>query len=301
MHPRSREEVDRALRLAWPRRRFREVHAAGAGTTGQVFQAWTEAWGRVAIKVSPAGIWGNVNDRPKDWRAVLTQEAELLEDVRAHGLPAPHAIAVGEAAGLVMLVMEWIDADGSVVPSRELGRLCARLHLLPVPGLRLVEQDQETVELTVARRIEMRLEGLRQLTGEAVLSPGRTERVVLAVTNPSRSRPSLLHLDFRPANLLSRDGTVVAMIDWANALAFEPALELARIEQAGLLSADFLAGYRELTPVPVVEPLRYLAFRLDAALMLALVFLLEAPDQRLALEELDRVRDLCARIEAFDG
>jgi len=90
---------------------------------------------------------------------------------------------------------------------------------------------------------------------------------------------------------------VVAIIDWGNALLFEPALEFARTEQAGFLSDDFVAGYRELMPPPVAEPLRYLGFRLDTALMLALVFLIEAPDQDAARAEVDRVRELCARIE----
>lgn len=274
---------------------------AGAGLTGQVFRASTADWGRIAIKVSPAGTGGSLNDHPKDRAALLTQEAAILDHVRGHGLPAPRPIATSEAGGLVMLAMEWIEGDDTPVPPRQLGRLCARLHQLPPPRLRLLEQDQETVELTVARRIEMRLDGLRRVTGEAVLSPERVARVVEAVSRPSRSRPSLLHLDFRPANLLTRAGAVVGIIDWANALISEPALELARIEEMGLLSDEFLSGYHELMPPPVVEPLRHLGFRLDAALMLALVFLIEAPDEGSARAELDRVHGLCERIGAFDA
>jgi fructosamine-3-kinase len=297
----SREDVERALTLAWPGRWFREVRAAGAGLSGQVFRASSEDWGPIAIKVSPGGIRGNLNDRPKDQRALLIQDAELLEHVRAHGLPAPHPIAVGEAAGLVMLAMEWVENDGSPVPARDLGRLCARLHRVPPPSMQLVEQDYQTVELTVASRLEMRLRGLQALTGESFLSRGRLERVLEAVSRTSRSRPSLLHLDFRPANLLSRHGAVTGIIDWANAMISEPALELARVEEAGLLSEDFVVGYRELMPVQAVEPLRYLGFRLDTAVMLANIFLVEAPDQRLALKQLDRVREVCSRIEAVDS
>jgi hypothetical protein len=277
------------------------VRAAGAGLAGQVFRASSPEWGPVAVKVSPAGIRGNVNDRPKDQRALLAQDAELLEHAGRHGLPAPRALAVGEAAGLVMLAMQWVENDGSAVPDRDLGRLCARLHRISPPSIPLAEQDRETVELTVASRLEMRLQGLQELTGESFLSPVGREQVVDAVSRTSRSRPSLLHLDFRPANLLSREGVVVGIIDWANAMVSEPALELARIEEGGLLSDDFLAGYQELMPVPVVEPLRYLGFRLDTAVMLANIFLEEAPGPRLALEQLDRVRDLCARIETFDA
>lgn len=293
---RSAADVEGALRSAWPGQRFRDVRAAGAGVTGQVFYARSDAWGPVAIKVSPAGMLGSVNDWPKDRRALFVQEAELLEHVRAHGLPAPHPVAVGEAAGLALLASEWIESDGSPAPPHELGRLCAQLHLLPPPRLHPVEQHAETAELTVAERIEMRLRGLEALTGEVFLSPRQRVAIAEAVTVPSRARPSLLHLDFRPANLLTRDGVVMGVVDWANALIFEPALELARIEQGGLLSDGFTAGYQELLPLPVAEPLRYLGFRLDTALMLALIFLVEAPDGRSASAELDRLRDLCARI-----
>lgn len=232
---------------------------------------------------------------------MFVQEAELLEHVRARGVPAPRAIAVAEGGGLVMLAMEWIESDGSPAAPSELGRLCARVHLLPAPPLRLIEQHEATVELTVARRIQTRLAGLQELTGEELLSTAARERMVEAVAVPSGVAPSLLHLDFRPANLLTRDGAVVGVIDWANALLFEPALELARIEQCGLLSGDFLAGYQELMPLPGPQTLRYLGFRLDAALMLALVFLIEAHDERAALAEIDRVRELCARIAAFNA
>lgn len=297
----SLDEVERALALVWPGRTFDEIRPAGAGLTGQVFRAWTAGWGPTAIKVSPAGTRGNLNDRPKDQRALLTQEAALLDHVRRHGLPAPRPIAVGEAAGLAVLAMEWVESDGSPVPPRDLGRLCARVHLLPPPAFRLLEQDQDTVELTVARRLEMRLAGVREVTGEDLLSASALEPVVEAVSRPSGRPASLLHLDFRPANLLSRAGAVVGMIDWANALVGEPALELARIEQGGLLSDGFRAGYEELMPWPPVEPLRYLAFRLDAALMLALVFLVEAPDGAAARAELERVRELCAIIRRPGG
>lgn len=293
---RSGAEIERALRSAWPGQRFRDVRAAGAGVTGQVFHALSDAWGPVAVKVSPAGMLGSVNDWPKDRRALFVQEADLLQHVRAHGLPAPRPVAVGEAAGLVLLASEWIENDGSPAPPGELGRLCAQLHLLPPPRLRPVEQHAETVELTVAGRIQMRLGGLEALTGEVFLSPRQRVAIAEAVTVPSRARPSLLHLDFRPANLLTRKGVVTGVVDWANALVFEPALELARIEEGGFLSDGFAAGYQEVLPVPVVEPLRYLGFRLDTALMLALVFLVEAPDERSAAAELERVRDLCARI-----
>ena len=289
-------DVASALRSAWPHQRFRGVRAAGAGLTGRVFYARSDAWGPVAIKVSPAGTLGNVNDRPKDRRALFVQEMNLLAHVRAHGLPAPRAVAIGEAEGLVMLALEWVESDDSPASPTDLGRLCAQLHLLPPPDLRLIEQHDETVELTVAGRIRMRLEGLQALTGEEFLSSRSRERILGAVRVPSRSRPSLLHLDFRPANLLTREGTVVGIIDWANALTFEPALELARIEQGGLLSDGFVAGYQEMMPPPLVEPLRYLGFRLDTALMLALVFLVEAPDTRMAQAELNRVREVCAQI-----
>ena len=72
-------------------------------------------------------------------------------------------------------------------------------------------------------------------------------------------------------------------------------MELARIAEFGDLTAAFVRGYGG-NPLLEIEEARALLYRLDAALMLAIVFLSEAPDPVLTGTALDRVDDLVKKI-----
>ena len=103
-------------------------------------------------------------------------------------------------------------------------------------------------------------------------------------------------MDFRQANVLSRGGHVVAVLDWENALIGDAALELARVAEYGCLNPEFLKGYGNPEPFSQVPHLSELAYRLDAAVMLAVVFLSEAPNRNRARRCIKRVRDLCREL-----
>lgn len=100
-------------------------------------------------------------------------------------------------------------------------------------------------------------------------------------------------MDMRPANLLTHRSAIAAVIDWSNALVGDPALELARIEEYGHLSSGFREGYGEAVNAPRQI---HLVYRLDTAIMLAVVFLSEAPNPGAARAQVDRVKELCARL-----
>jgi hypothetical protein len=104
-------------------------------------------------------------------------------------------------------------------------------------------------------------------------------------------------MDARAANLFTRRGAIVAIVDWGNALVGDPALELARIAESDLLDADFLAGYGS-DPLGALPPAIGCLYRLDTVVMLALVFLTEAPDPAAAQAMLARVRTLLAALHA---
>ena len=119
----------------------------------------------------------------------------------------------------------------------------------------------------------------------------------MAATLASRAaHRSLLHMDARPANLFTRGGAIVAIADWGNALIGDPALELARIAENGHLDAGFLAGYGEdhsLARLPAGVATLYC---LDGAVMLANVFIAEAPDPDAARTMVRRARELAAQL-----
>jgi len=108
-------------------------------------------------------------------------------------------------------------------------------------------------------------------------------------------------MDARQANLLTRAGAVVGIVDWSNALIGDPELELARIAEYGALDSAFLEGYESPGPREMPPQQLELTYRLDAALMLAVVFLSEAPDPERARRQVARVLELRAALGASYG
>jgi aminoglycoside phosphotransferase (APT) family kinase protein len=156
----------------------------------------------------------------------------------------------------------------------------------------LAEQGGLDAEDLLAARLRRRFGHLASRAGLADDLPAEaTLRPLLRWPEAGRS---LLHMDLRAANLLCRDGRVSAVIDWANAVVGDPALEMARIAEYGEWGADFRRGYEEVaSPVEPPEPVETL-YRLDTAVMLANVFLSERPD--LARRQIERVRELLDRL-----
>ena len=66
----------------------------------------------------------------------------------------------------------------------------------------------------------------------------------------------------------------------------------------GHLDEAFLAGYGEARPFAALPASAELLYRLDAVLVLAIVFLSEAPDPMLATPLVERAIELAARLRA---
>lgn len=106
-----------------------------------------------------------------------------------------------------------------------IGHFLAALHqpappeapLNPFRGVPLAQRDDST---------RQRLEGLRQ---ESYPGVGRLEEIwELAVGVPDYAGPPVwLHGDFHPSNLLIREGQIVAVVDWGDISAGDPAVDLA--------------------------------------------------------------------------
>jgi aminoglycoside phosphotransferase (APT) family kinase protein len=102
----------------------------------------------------------------------------------------------------------------------------------------------------------------------------------------------LLHMDARPANLLTHKGHILGLVDWSNALIGDPALELARIAECGYLTPEFLQGYGVADPFAHLPKAVEVLYRLDTAIMLGVVFLSEAPNEALAQAQVTRIQAL---------
>lgn len=270
------------------------LSVAGSGLNFLVCRAETRRFGPIALRIPWVQTLVNDTDGILDARRLLRQEAALTIHVRAHGIPAPaiHALHLG-ADGVDFLASDFVVGDGSAPDSRAFGRLIRAIRALPPPEGALIEGGDLPAHERLAARLSDRAAALGRLTGEAFALPDRPTLAALLAARAGQR--ALLHLDARPANLFTRRGEIVAIVDWGNALLGDPALELARIAESGHLDDAFLAGYGA-DPLGALPPPLATLYRLDTTVMLSLVFLAEAPDPTAAAAMLARTRALLATL-----
>lgn len=177
-------------------------------------------------------LGGNESAVLKAWPCVRpTQLGEALrtqrvvEHMRQRGYPTPACLGVGATTTHVWHLMEFVDAAPA-----------------PEPSLPLVEQLIEIVELQAGQASETHDHwsyAWRLATGQDYgrdLDPSLTTavselsryssevsdlverlRLMCADTPPPPEAPDMVHADFTPANVLVRDGAVVAVVDIGNA------------------------------------------------------------------------------------
>lgn len=288
------DELAAQLARHYPDWETRVIAVAGAGLNFLVCRAETAPFGAVALRVPWVRTLVNDTDGTLEARCLLRQEADLSRHLRARGLAAPaiRALHLGDD-GYDFLASEFVVSDGSAPDQRAFGRLLRALHAIPSPELDLIECGDMPFHERIAARLSERAAAFARLTG--ILLPLPPEAEIAAILAPRRDRRAVLHMDARPANLFTRDGAIVAIADWGNALLGDPALELARIAEFGHLDAAFLAGYGDDPLGALPAPIATL-YRLDTAVMLALVFTAEAPDPVAARRMIARARALAAAL-----
>ena len=149
----------------------------------------------------------------------------VVEDMRRRGYPTPACLGVGATANHVWHLMEFVDAAPA-----------------PEPTLSLVKQLMEIVELQAGQAVETHDHwsyAWRLATGQEYghdLDPSLTTavnelsryssdvavlierlRLTCASAPPPPEAPDMVHADFAPANVLVRNGVVVAVVDIGNA------------------------------------------------------------------------------------
>jgi len=218
-----------------------------------------------------------------------------MRHVKANGIvELPEPIEDIDAAGFGVLVMSYVPNDSTIPNELELGKLLARIHSIPLPAMRLSAQESMELPELIPERLKRRWQELRHLVDNLPQLP-RAE-VLKTSLESVRGTRQLLHMDFRQANFRMRNGKVIALLDWSNALIGHPALELARIAETGEAGGEFLKGYASIKALPTVPPWVETIFHLDTATMLALVFLSEEPNPDRAPAAINRVRELHKRL-----
>lgn len=268
----------------------------GGGLEFVVFGATVADLGRVALRMPRMRWIRNDNDPDVDPFELLEQEATVFRHVVSAGVPAPRVHLLHRGVICNFLATEFVAHDGSPPDGGELGRLTRELHELPAPDIDPVMDTHGSIPATLAERVARRAAVVERVTGEELgLPPAHELRDIVSWDGAERR---LLHMDMRAENVLTRSGRIVALVDWSNALLGDPALELARVSEYGVLGEAFARGYGKPDPLARAPRPTEIVYRLDSAVMLALVFLSEAPDAELAAAQIPRVRRLAQQLDA---
>ena len=290
----TRSDIARALRLELDRNysswQIGDLRLVAEGLEFVVCHGESPLYGPLAFRLPRSRYMSNENDESIDSRALLHQEAVLYSHARAFGIASPlvRHLHTGDN-GFDFLVSEYVAHDRSLPDGRQYGQLLRAIHDTPLPSIRLVMQVERALSDLISERLLRRSKVVERMVGTELPLP-RFE-FVRNILAQSSCKPSLLHMDARPENILTWKGNIRSIIDWSNALVGSAGLELARIGEYGHLNSDFLSGYGP-SDATEVTPVEELLYRLDAAVMLSVVFLCESPNAKRAEAQVGRVVDL---------
>jgi aminoglycoside phosphotransferase (APT) family kinase protein len=144
------------------------------------------------------------------------REAATMRAAVRHGLPVPAVEAEGEWRGRPVLLIAWVDGrplmqEAPAHPWRAwalgtaFGRMQARIHAVPAPDI-LRESPRGWTDW--AGPIEGAL---------------REQLQALALRDDA-----LIHLDYHPMNVLVSGRQIAGVLDWTNAAAGDPRVDVAR-------------------------------------------------------------------------
>ncbi|KAI8414485.1 hypothetical protein FOFC_04097 [Fusarium oxysporum] len=270
------------------------VKTAGEGLECLVYKASSPVYGPVVLRVPRVKIYQNANDPNTNASDLIQQEMKIYKLLQNDSVPVPRAYKYLEEDGYPAMLCEYVDDDGTEITFEEMGRVAAMIHSSPLsdPAMKTVALETADVFSTIEQRLKRRFSVLSQTVPEASSWIANWAHIHTVLEGLKRFPSSLLHMDFRDVNLRHKDGRISAVIDWTNALVGPAAIDLFRTLEFNQLDESFIKGYNEVTTWPDVASKEECLLRLDAALVLALVFTSEAPDAERAEVAVARVKEL---------
>ncbi|KAF5230285.1 hypothetical protein FANTH_13931 [Fusarium anthophilum] len=271
-----------------------DIKTAGEGLECLVYKASSQAYGPVVLRVPRVKVYQNANDPNTNASDLIQQEMKIYKLLENSSVPVPKAYKYLEEDGYPAMLCEYVDDDGTDITFEEMGRVAAMIHstALSDPAMKTVALETEDVFSTVEQRLKRRFSVLSHTVPEAsswITDWGLIHNILEGL---KRFPSSLLHMDFRDVNLRHKYGRISAVIDWTNALVGPAAVDIFRTLEFSELDESFVRGYTEVTTWPNVTAQEEYLLRLDAALVLALVFTSEAPDAERAEVAVARVKEL---------
>ncbi|RGP81626.1 aminoglycoside phosphotransferase [Fusarium longipes] len=271
-----------------------DVETAGQGLECLVYKAKSPTYGSVVLKVPRVKVYQNANDFNVEAKDLIQQEMHIYKILQDGPVPVPKPYKYLERDGYPAMLCEYMDDDGTDITFEEMGRVAALIHSTPLsdPIFKTVALETWDVFSTMEQRMQRRFSVLSKTVPEASswLQNWNDARNILE--GLKRFPSSLLHMDFRDVNLRHNKGRINAVIDWTNTLIGPAAIDIFRTLEFSQLGEGFAKGYSEIMTFPEVTPREECLLRLDAALVLALVFTSEAPDPVRGATAVARVKEL---------
>ncbi|KAH7210708.1 kinase-like domain-containing protein [Fusarium redolens] len=271
-----------------------DVQIAGEGLECLVYKASSPVYGPVVLRVPRVKVYQNANDPNTNSSDLIQQEMKIYKLLQDGSVPVPKSYKYLEEDGYPAMLCEYVDDDGIGITFEEMGRVAAMIHSTPLTDTAMKTVAFETADVfsTIEKRLKRRFLVLSQTVPEASGWVTNWELIHTILEGLKRFPSSLLHMDFRDVNLRQKHGRISAVIDWTNALVGPAAIDLFRTLEFSQLDESFVKGYTEITSWPDVTAQEECLLRLDAALVLALVFTSEAPDAERAAVAVARVKEL---------
>ncbi len=269
-------------------KKLNNLHIVGSGLEFLVCRAESHKWGSVAIRTPWERNIFNDNDVYVDARCIMRQEKIIGDHLYKLGIPQPLFYEFSFNEEIDFMISQYIENDTNAVNMFDFGRLMRKIHDQPHPPIDPVTLGEHKINHALAKRIVKRLQVVIKYTNIEI-EDLRIETILNVLDNYKPQNISLLHMDARPANLLTKSGNIKAIIDWSNALIGDTNLELIAIDEYGLMNSDFLDGYQPTNSFLRMPEEVELIYRLDTAIMLAAVFLFEAPDPIKAKKQIKHV------------
>ncbi|RBQ71002.1 hypothetical protein FVER14953_12763 [Fusarium verticillioides] len=271
-----------------------DAKIAGEGLECLVYKATSPVYGPIVLRVPRVKVYQNANDPNTNASDLIQQEMKIYKLLENASVPVPKAYKYLEEDGYPAMLCEYVEDDGTEITFEEMGRVAAMIHSTPLssPAMETVASETEDVFSTIEQRLKRRVSVLSQTVPEVSSWITNWDLIHNILEGLKRYPSSLLHMDFRDVNLRHNNGRISAVIDWTNALIGPAAIDIFRTLEFSQLDESFVKGYTSVTTWPDVTVQEDCLLRLDAALVLALVFTSEAPDAERAEVAVARVREL---------
>lgn len=266
----------------------------GNGVVNAVFLVNDNNLGKLAVR-TPWNADNSMDNQISNDVISLKKEAEIAHHCYKNAIPVPKVHQLYLSEEINFLVSDFVSGDNAAISSLEIGQFVSKIHNVPTEKLNIIDQGNLPLTSMISRRIIERNLTLCKLINIRNVLPNTVE--LESALNLAEPVNALLHLDVRPPNIIGEKGKIQAIVDWDNAFIGHPIMELMRIcESKELDVGDFLKGYNNKSIMENTEEVIQLIYRLDTALMLAILFVSIIKDTKKATYYIKRVEFLSTEI-----